>query len=383
MAPEPTECPAPDCDHSFGLITGNALAQLIELHARTAHPVPANAAPQPAAAKAEKVRRPVIGLQGTQEDWSYFQNRWAEYKAATKIAGDEVVSQLLETCEEPLRKDLHRCYGRLDRETEVNVLKYMKILAIRPENIMVARVKLQNLHQERDESVRSFVARLRGQAGVCSFTKTQRCQCTQDVTLDYTEDMVRDALITGLEDEEIRLHILRQANQNMTLEETLQLAEAQECGRRSAGRLTQHTELQSQTTANATSTYRRRSNAQLQQRNTQPTQSPQPYQRNNQHGNQSDTKPNPSKCSHCGQQGHGSGRNYHSRKKNCPAFNHECTKCGILHHLESLCMTKQRAPQHTTQRYPTSPANQDAVFEEFDNSGFFTSSDQMCPSYDK
>lgn len=377
MAPDPVQCSAPDCTHSFGSATGQALTALIELHARTAHPP--TAAPQPANVKAEKVRRPVIASQGTTEDWTYFRSRWEEYKAATKIAGTDIVYQLLETCEETLRKDLTRCYGTLVGETEENVLNFIRILAIRPENVMVARVKLQNLHQERDESVRSFVARLRGQAGVCNFSKTKRCQCAENVTLDFSEDMVRDALIRGLEDEEIRLHILGQANQDMTLEETLQLAEAQECGRRSAVRLLQPTDAQIPTTANATSSYRRRNNAQLQQHNTQPTQNSQPYRRNNQSGSQSPNATASPKCSHCGQQGHGNGRSYRARMKYCTAFNHRCTKCSKLHHFESSCNASQR----TTQQNPVSAINQDAVFQEFNNAGFFdsSSSDQVCASY--
>ena len=376
--PDPVQCSAPGCNHSFGTATGQPLTALIELHARTAHPPPA--APQPTTVKAEKVRRPVITSQGTTEDWSYFSSRWEEYKAATKIAGADVVYQLLETCEETLRKDLTRSYGTLVGETEENVLRFIKILAIRPENVMVARVKLQNLHQERDEPVRSFVARLRGQAGVCNFSKTKRCHChcREEVTLDFSDDMVRDALIRGLEDEEIRLHILGQANQDMTLEETLQLAEAQECGRRSAGRLLQPSG--SQTNANATSSYRRRNNAQLKQRSTRPDQNQQPQQRNNQRSSQSFDNTASTTCSHCCQQGHGSGRNYYSRKKNCPAFNHKCTKCNSLHHYESCC----RASQRTIQQHPASAVNQDAVFQEFNNAGFFddASSNQMCPAYD-
>lgn len=377
--PEAVVCSAPGCTHSFGTATGQALTSLIDLHARTAHPP--TAAPQPTNVKAEKVRRPVIASQGTTEDWTYFTSRWDQYKAATKIAGADIVYQLLETCEEALRKDLTRCYGNLVGETEDNVLDFIRTLAIRPENVMVARVKLQSLHQERDEPVRSFVARLRGQAGVCHFSKSKRCECNEIITLDFSEDMVRDALIRGLEDEEIRLHILGQANQDMTLEETLQLAEAQECGRRSAGRLVQPSDAQIQTTANATSSYRRRSNAQLQQRNkTQPTQNPQPNQRNNQRSSQSPNKTTSPTCSHCGQQGHGSGRSYRTRMNNCKAFNHQCTKCGILHHFESSC----RASQRITQQYPTPAVNQDAVFQEFNNAGFFdgASSDQMCTAYD-
>ena len=115
-------CSAPDCGYSFGAATGNALNTLIELHARTAHPpeVP----PQPTSnMKAEKFKRPTISPQGTTEEFNYFKSRWHEYKSATKMEGRDIVFQLLESCEETLRKDLTRCYGSLIEETEENVLK--------------------------------------------------------------------------------------------------------------------------------------------------------------------------------------------------------------------------------------------------------------------
>ena len=75
--------------------------------------------------------------------------------------------------------------------------------------------------------------------------------------------MVRDALIGGLEDEEIRLDILAQSKQEMTLEEVLQLAEAKESGKRSAQRLRTDN-----TSVSVASSYKRRTTTQQQQRST-------------------------------------------------------------------------------------------------------------------
>ena len=66
---------------------------------------------------------------------------------------------------------------------------------------MVSRMQLQQMRQDRDEPVRAFSARLRGQAGVCSF----KIECTCKTQVDYSNIMIRDSLIRGLEDEEIRL----------------------------------------------------------------------------------------------------------------------------------------------------------------------------------
>ena len=67
---------------------------------------------------------------------------------ATKLAGTDKVIHLLECCDDQLRKDLTRnAGGTLIGNTENKVLAAMKILAVREENIMVARVTLHNMRQ--------------------------------------------------------------------------------------------------------------------------------------------------------------------------------------------------------------------------------------------
>nr|KAG5707435.1 hypothetical protein BaRGS_011939 [Batillaria attramentaria] len=85
------------------------------------------------------------------------------------------------------------------------------------------------MRQDRDEPVRAFAARLRGQAGVCNFRVNPSLACHAEV--DYSNIMIRDVLIRGLEDEEIRLDILGESRQDMSLEDALQYVEAKESGK--------------------------------------------------------------------------------------------------------------------------------------------------------
>ena len=104
----------------------------------------------------EKVRRSTISLSGTNEDWFYFLSRWEDYKVATKLQSAECITQLLECCEEQLRRDLTRSVGgKLSNKTETELLAAMKCLAVREENLMVAPLNLNNMRQDRDEPVRS------------------------------------------------------------------------------------------------------------------------------------------------------------------------------------------------------------------------------------
>ena len=122
---------------------------------------------------------------------------------ATKVTGKDRTIQLLECCDDQLRKYVTRSIGMgrtLTDRPEEEILTLVRRLAVREENTMVARVALHNMRQDRDETVRSFSARIRGQAGVCKFF----LPCPDcSLTVHYTEEVLRDVVIRGLEDPEI------------------------------------------------------------------------------------------------------------------------------------------------------------------------------------
>ena len=85
-----------------------------------------------AAAKVEMVKRPTVSSAGTNEDWAYFQSRWTDYTEATEVTGKDKLVQLLECCDEQLRKDLtHNASGTLINIAEIEVLAAIKKLAVR------------------------------------------------------------------------------------------------------------------------------------------------------------------------------------------------------------------------------------------------------------
>ena len=155
-----------------------------------------------------------------------------DYVQATGIANREAVIQLLECCDESLRKDLTCSAGcSLLNKTPNKILASIKVLAVWEENIMVARVNLHNMRQDHEEPIRAFGARIRSQAGICNYSK-KSLVCNSDVI--YTEHILRDVFTRGLDDHEIQLELLGNPNQDMTLEEVFKFVEMKEAGKHSA-----------------------------------------------------------------------------------------------------------------------------------------------------
>ena len=100
------ECPYPECTFVTGDVKDELAVVLLNMHANGVHSSQ-NSKP----AKAEAVKRPTVSIGGTSEEWQYFLTRWSDYKTATKISGTDLIIQLLECCQEDLRKDLTRSAG--------------------------------------------------------------------------------------------------------------------------------------------------------------------------------------------------------------------------------------------------------------------------------
>jgi cytochrome c oxidase assembly factor 6 len=143
------KCPIPDCDFETDGLDAAIVAALLTTHAL----VHTAASTSASCNKVEKVKRPTITSAGTSEDWSYFLSRWKDYVDATKIKDKELVIQLLECCDENLRRDLTgSAGGSLTDKSREDMLTATRILAVREENAMVARVAQNNMTQDREET---------------------------------------------------------------------------------------------------------------------------------------------------------------------------------------------------------------------------------------
>ena len=180
------QCPFPNCPYVTPDLDPSVVAALLTTHAM----VHSQAPQARSTTKPKEYERPTITLGGSTEDWAYFLTRWKEYCDGTKIIGQDRVLQLLECCESQLRRDITRAAGgSLTAKTEEEVLAAIKALAVREENTMVARAALHGMKQDREESIRAFCARVRGQANTCKFTATFPA-CNTDVS--YTDSTIRD-----------------------------------------------------------------------------------------------------------------------------------------------------------------------------------------------
>ena len=98
-------CEYDGCDKEFETETLEHYITLLKLHVDTRHKQ------HTTSFKAEKAKRPEITADVSDEDWSYFSSRWTQYKKTTGLTGEDIMTQLLECCNEQLRRDHHRTFS--------------------------------------------------------------------------------------------------------------------------------------------------------------------------------------------------------------------------------------------------------------------------------
>ena len=101
------KCEFGDCQWEQDTDNLETYATLYKIHVSAVH-----TQPQPTSnAKAEKAKRPELLADVSDEDWAYFISRWEHYKKAANVTNDNVVTQLMECCNEQLRREHHRTFS--------------------------------------------------------------------------------------------------------------------------------------------------------------------------------------------------------------------------------------------------------------------------------
>ena len=177
--------------------------------------------------KPEKFPWPSIEADSTTEAWEDFEATWNQYKEEYNLSGKGLIRQLNACCSTDLKTSLSRLTcGKQFKQTEINLMKLMKQLAVRHQNPAVHVQEFLGLTQQADEGVRHYLTRLRGVAGRCDFNVNCR---TCNKAISYQDNVVRFKLIQGLTDQEIKEHIL--SEEDRSLDDTVKAIEAKESGK--------------------------------------------------------------------------------------------------------------------------------------------------------
>ena len=210
----------PICEYHTDDINAVAAAAQLNIHALTHS---AGARPPSDKQKPPRIDRPSVTRGTTEEEWNTFTKKWSLFKRGTDIPASQITTQLWKCCDNELEDDLFKDINNIDTVSEDQLLAAIRRLAVISTATSIRKTELLSLKQDHGQPIRSFAAQVKGKAQVCAFAKECPSEdCHQNV--DYTEDIVKYVIISGICDEEIKKDILGDSRlDDLTLNETISL----------------------------------------------------------------------------------------------------------------------------------------------------------------
>ena len=228
------DCPLPNCDYSTGEKTEPVAIALLNAHMYI-HAQPAQQQPVASVArKGPRLDRPSIEAGVSMETWNLFTRKWKIYQEGYSLNDNDGSRHLFQCADSTLGDALLKTDPDITSKTVTEVLATMKELAVIPIATGILRSELLEMKQNRDEAFRNFASRVRGKAETCEYEVEVRCSnsgCNQANKINFTDHIMRDVLLAGIYDADIRRemygvdNILGQAiNQVISLVEKKEMA---------------------------------------------------------------------------------------------------------------------------------------------------------------
>ena len=253
--------------------------------------------------------------------WEFFRQQWTDYEVATGLDKQEQKIRLA-TFRSVMGKECLQIFLnlKLEPEQQNNVDACIQALEayFKPQrNVVYERYQFNMCMQNTEETVDSFVNRLRKAASTCQFGT-------------LTEELIRDRLVIGLKDHATKLRLLKE--EGMDLNKALNICRSNEAA-------SQQLEAMKPDDSKTAEVVRAIKDDKVRHKH---HKNKPPFFRNDKKKTRSEkTKPpNPKnyQCFHCG------GKQRH-KLENCPAFGKVCKKCSKPNHFASVCRSVSRTSQ--------------------------------------
>ena len=210
-------CPITGCGFvTVEVATIEAAVELLKLHGLEHQQTRQNAQHvAPPTPRAPKFERPKIKSNSSPEEWNAFMRRWSTFQTGYNITDADAPGQLLECTSQKLGDIVLRAHPNYTSKPIAEAITILRSLAVVPVALGVLRSELDSMVQDPDEPFRTFAARVQGKAETCEFTtaysgKCPNVDCQRDYTgiTYYTDERMRDVLLNGIADVDIRREAL-------------------------------------------------------------------------------------------------------------------------------------------------------------------------------
>ena len=223
-------------------------AHIVAIHPGMAGP---NVAPPASARTRPRITRPIIDSDCTPAAWATFMCEWEDYSSEYALPDASKVAQFMCCLSLDLKQRVHSRMANYRREQFNDLVARVKLLAIRPVAIGKRRREAHMATQKQGELFTTFATRVRGLVIDCEYTlncphaapdpdswrdgRVRTCNINGCAGVDFEDAVIRDILLAGIYDEEVRRLVLAENNvHHMPVSEVIDLVQRRESAREDA-----------------------------------------------------------------------------------------------------------------------------------------------------
>ena len=200
------ECQYTGCSYKAENASEQIALAMFNSHILT-HSQPARAPTQ--SQKLPPIPRPEIKQDVDEEDWESFVAEWENFKICGAIPQEQLTVQLLSCCDKNLSRLIIREQPNIVSGEEAALLAAMKRIAVIKVATCVRRTNLLQSKQASGETIREFYANIKAVASICNYrVKCPHDCCATKPLVNYTSDVVKDVLVAGIADPDLRKEVL-------------------------------------------------------------------------------------------------------------------------------------------------------------------------------
>ena len=201
-------CPMDDCQWQYdSMFSMDQNFKIVNMHFDTVHNQQAKQQVNTASAQARKLTPPSIDVGIDEEEWAIFSLRWKRYCEGCEISREHQSFQLFECTSVNLGNQLLKYNPNITSSPPDMVMDTIEKLAVIHAPRGVTRAELMKMTQANDEAIRNFFTRVQGKATTCAFKVLSTCKCGVTQPVDYTSEVVKDVVMAGINDPEVRRRV--------------------------------------------------------------------------------------------------------------------------------------------------------------------------------
>ena len=266
-----------------------------------------------------KIDLPTLCHDITPAQFRKFKTDWEVYKSITLLPPEQIAPQLYTACDPELQNSVINTSTTFFHDTEETNFELLEGLVTKKSNPAVHRLTFGNLCQSENETINSFVVRVKSASKDCQF----ECpECKHDLA----DIHIKDQVIRGLKNSALQTDILAKAEKLTSLDEVIKHAQSYEAAICDQSKISDTTEA-----VHKLSDYKQ--GARAKEKNYQKS-----FNRFHNKGEnpENNFKPRKSRsCFYCG------ASKYCFNRSQCPAVDHKCKRCGVIGHFEKVCRTQK------------------------------------------